>query len=88
MKGLIFATVAYLAANVVQAGQPTTACPSGQHKAMIAYESTEENVISFGNVFVCTPESLDTEAGLTSIRNGLSTIHKNAIVLSIMPLSS
>jgi len=84
----VLVMAACLSAHWAYADDAIKVCEPGQHKAMLAYESADQNVISFGNVFVCTPVALNTEAGMRELRTGLQAIHKNAVLLSVMPLAS
>lgn len=84
---LLVAALLLLSANLAYA-DGSTKCAPGQQKAMIAYESADDNVISFGNIYVCTPAPLNTEAAMTELRTGLKSIHKNAVIVSVIALAS
>jgi len=89
MLNKVMLTVALgLLVSHARADGPIKVCAAGQRKAMLAYEYSARNEVHFGNVFVCTLNALDTEAGLTSLRHELSVVHRGAVVLSIIPLAS
>lgn len=88
MKNTILLAATLLSVNLAHADDSIKVCAPGQQKAMLSYESTDDNVISFGNIFVCTPAPLNTEAAMTELRAGLKSIHKNAVIVSVIPLAS
>jgi hypothetical protein len=90
LKTAVSLTLCLAASSVrlAYADEAIKTCEPGQNKAMVTYESADQNVISFGNIFVCTAVSLHTEAGMRELRSGLRTIHKNAVLISVLPLAS
>jgi hypothetical protein len=88
LKKLMLTVTIGLVACHARADGAMKVCSAGQRKAMLAYEYSARSEIHFGNVFVCTLNALNTEAGVASLRNELGVLHKGAVILSITPLVS